>query len=418
MANDFFRISQLPPYQLGDVAAAVRDARASGKDVIDFSQVNPATQPPSIAVDRLVQTSLQLHNHRYSASHGIARLRTAFSSWYQRRFSVSLDPNREVVVSLGTKEGLAHLLLAVLSPGSTVLVPTPAYPVHTAAVFLAGASFVGCPLFANYEAATEEGYRLTEKSDEFFGRLEECYRNTWPRPRMMILSFPHNPTATTVTLGFWERMVNFAKVREIYLIHDFAYADLRFEATAAPSILSIPEAREIAVETYSLSKGFGLGGWRIGFVAGCPDLVEALRRIKGYLDFGAFQPLQLGVATLLEQETSALEELLSETNDEYRARRDLLVQGLRRLDWEVHSPEASIFLWAKLPPRLRALGSIDAAKVLLEQASVGVCPGEGFTADASEYMRFALVEPERRIHTALQNLIALEASGNGYAALQ
>ncbi|MCL4165281.1 UNVERIFIED_CONTAM: hypothetical protein GTU68_020237 [Idotea baltica] len=297
---------------------------------------------------------------------------------------------------MGTKEGLAHLLLAVLSPGSTVLVPTPAYPVHTAAVFLAGASFVGVPI---------------DQSDNFFKRFSQRFENTWPRPTMAIMSFPHNPTTTVVDKSFWERLLSFCKKKNIFLVHDFAYADLVFDSSAAQSVLSVPGAKELAVETYSLSKGFGMGGWRIGVVAGCPELVAALKRIKGYLDFGAFQPLQLGAAAVLEQPHAELEESISETVEEYRSRRDCLAVGLQRMGWDVHVPRGSIFLWARLPEGLREMGSLESARLLLEGAQVAICPGEGFDIDAREYMRFALVEAEPRIHMALKRMEAFIGQG-------
>ncbi len=402
MNQPFFRIAQLPPYPLGEIATAVRDARLEGRDVIDLSQVNPAFEPPAAAVDKLVQCSLQAHNHRYSASQGITRLRTAGCSWYQRRFGVELDPEREVVVTLGTKEGMAHLLLSVVSPGDTVLVPTPSYPIHTAAVFLAGASFVGVPLYDSFATAEEQGYRLTSASDDFFTRLQHRHDKCWPRPKVLILSFPHNPTTSTVTEDFFERLVAFCKKNQVYVVHDFAYADLTFEAGAAPSILSVPGAKDVAVEAYSLSKGFSLAGWRVALFVGNPQLVEALKRIKGYIDTGAFQPLQIAAATLLERPEKELVEYLGEITSRYSARRDVLVEGLSAANWTVSKPRGSVFVWAGLPQELRSEGSLAVGHRLLRDANVAACPGIGFDADADNYIRFALVEPEHRLRQAVR----------------
>lgn len=400
----FFRISKLPEYGLGEIASSVREARLAGKDVIDLSQVNPNLDLPRVALDKLVQACLQPQNHRYSSSQGIGRLRLAAAKWYASRYQCELDPDSEVIVSMGSKEGITHLLAAVLSPGDTVLVPTPAYPIHTSAVFLAGAAFVGVPLFDSLAAGANLELQLSGKSDSFFERLDAAYGRTWPRPRMLVASFPHNPTAATVTADFWERMVEFCLERHLYLVHDFAYGDIAFSPDAAPSILQIPGARKCAVECYSLSKGFSLPGWRIAFLLGCPELVAALKRIKGYLDFGAFQPLQIAAAHLLEQPEADLHSYLGEVTATYEARRDVLCAGLGKLGFRFEAPRASVFVWAELPQSLLASGSRAACQEFLRKSSVAACPGAGFDRDASAWVRFALVEPEHRLRQALKNL--------------
>ncbi|MCB0325517.1 MAG: aminotransferase class I/II-fold pyridoxal phosphate-dependent enzyme [Bdellovibrionales bacterium] len=400
---EFFRIAHLPPYPLGGIAYAVRDARLAGRDIVDLSQVNPDLGPPPRAIDALVQAALQPHNHRYSSSQGIARLRQAVASWYQSHYDVELDPDTEVVATMGTKEGLSHLLLAAAAPGENVLVPTPSYPIHTSAVFIAGAGFTGVPLFESFTAAEAAGYLLQEDSDDFFDRLTLAYNRAWPRPRLLICSFPHNPTAAVVDQGFFTRLVHWAREHEVWLVHDFAYADLVYDNYRAPSLLAVPGAKECAVECYSLSKGFSMPGWRIGFCLGNPRLLSALKKVKSYLDFGIFQPMQIAATKLLE-DTSGANELLAEHRDTYRARRDVLVEGLRELGWTVHTPAAGVFVWAGLPAAVASLGSLAFSERLLAEASVAVCPGIGFAIDADGYVRFALVENERRLRTALTRM--------------
>lgn len=404
MKEEFFRIANLPPYPLGEIATAVRDARLAGREVIDLSQINPSLEPPAVALDKLVQNCLRPHNHRYSASQGINRLRKAFCNWYGRRFDVELDSEREIVVTMGSKEGIAHLLQSVVSPGETVLVPTPSYPIHTAAVFLAGAAYVGVPLYRNFSEAEQTDYRLDSNRDDFFMRMERIYERTWPRPRLLVISFPHNPTTTTVTYDFFERLLKFCKERQVYLVHDFAYADLCFEKEAALSVLSIPGAREVAVESYSLSKGFGLAGWRIACMAGNAQLIDALKRIKGYLDFGTFQPLQIAAAHLLESEAETVSGHLQDVVATYRARRDVLTDGLRSQGWRLPETRATVFLWAGIPDKFAESGSLSLGHRLLDEANIAACPGIGFDADADGHMRFALVEPENRLRQALEQM--------------
>ncbi|HQH26889.1 MAG TPA: aminotransferase class I/II-fold pyridoxal phosphate-dependent enzyme [Oligoflexia bacterium] len=403
-SGDFFRISQLPPYPLGEIAHAVRAAQAAGEEIIDLSQINPDLGPPAAAVDKLVQACLQPHNHRYSASQGITKLRAACASWYEQRFGVALDAASEIVVTMGTKEGLSHLLLAVVSPGDTVIVPAPSYPIHVSAVFISGASLVGLPLFSSYAQAAQNDYHLSAASGDFFDRLDRMYHNTWPRPKFIVLSFPHNPTATTVDTGFFQRLVEFALKNRTYIVHDFAYADLCFDGFHAPSILALPRAKEVAVEYYSLSKGFGMPGWRLGFCVGNPRLVSALKRIKSYLDSGVFQPLQIAALKLLDAGALSAVEYLRETAAVYQARRDVLTSGLTASGWELSVPRATVFVWARIPERFRSVGSLAFSRRLLENARVAACPGIGFDQQADEYLRFALVEPERKLRQAVERI--------------
>ena len=401
-----FRIDRLPPYLFGEIARAVVDARMSGRDVIDLSQVNPSLGPPPLAVEKLVQASLHPHNHRYSSSQGISRLRQAICLQYGKRFGVSLDAEHEVVVSMGVKEGLAHLLLAVLTPGDTVFVPTPGYPIHAAAVFIAGANLVGIPIAG---AGAERVLELDERSDDFFTRLDELYRRTWPSPRMMLLSFPHNPTTTTVTRGFFARLVAYARERQLFLVHDFAYADICFDGYRAPSLLEVDGAKDVSIECYSLSKGVGLPGWRMGFCLGNERLVSALKRIKSYLDFGIFQPLQIAASHAL----AASEDICREAAGVYQARRDVLAEELRRGGWEIQAPKATVFLWARMPDSVRekfageGSRSLALAQKLLRHADVAICPGIGFDRDADDFVRFALVENEQRLRLAAGRIDAV-----------
>ncbi|MBP9838257.1 MAG: aminotransferase class I/II-fold pyridoxal phosphate-dependent enzyme [Proteobacteria bacterium] len=398
--NYNFRINNLPPFSLGDIARSVASARNSGRDVIDLSQLNPNLTPPGVAVEKLVQASLQPQNHKYSSSQGISKLRQSFTAWYARKFNVNLDSEAEVVVTIGTKEGLSHLLLATVTPSSTILIPTPAYPIHTASIILAGAHLIGVPLLSENDSLQSQRVEtLTDKSDDFFKRLVTIYEATWPRPIMMILSFPHNPTTTVVELSFFERLVALAKELGIFLIHDFAYADVCFDGYVAPSILEVEGAKDIAVEFCSLSKGASMPGWRIGICAGNPQLVGALKKIKSFFDCGVFQPLQIAAIKAVEQYDS----FVMENVDEYKSRRDTLVQGLNQIGWTVEKPLGSLFLWARIPEKYRKLGSLKFANMLLEK-NVAVCPGVGFDMHCDEYVRFAFVENDSRIRNAVDNI--------------
>lgn len=388
-----FPVDRLPPFPLGEIAHAVIAQRAAGRDVIDLSQLNPSIPPHGQAVERLVQASLLPHNHKYSSSQGIRRLREAMTEWYQRRFGVDVCPETEIAVTLGTKQGLSHLLYATLTPGDTVLLPTPCYPIHSAAVVLAGAR---CSLVALPRVNGIHDSRLTEQSDSFFENLESVYQSTWPRPSVMILSFPHNPTAAIATRGFFERLLAFAEQVGIYLIHDFAYADLSFAGEETPSILSIPGASERAVELYSVSKGLSMPGWRVGLCAGNRALITALKKIKSYLDCGVFQPLQIAAIHAFEH----YEEIIAETQEVYGSRHAALLAGLRDLGWQHHASAGSLFTWARIPEPLREMGSLRFCQQVLERSGVALCPGVGFDPGADDFVRIALSEPEERIRAA------------------
>ncbi len=396
------RVEHLPPYLLGSIQQDVVTARGQGREIIDLSHFNPEPHPPGAALDRLVQTVLQSHNHRYSASRGIGALRQAASAHYETRFGVSCDPETEVIATMGTKEGLSHLLMAILAPGDTVLVPVPAYPIHRSAVALAGASFLGVPLLD--PDADPESCVVDANSEGFFSRLQTAVEQAWPRPRVLLLSFPHNPTTAVATPCFFKRIVEFATAHDLILVHDFAYADLTFDDWEANSLLQIPGAKERTIEFFSFSKGYGLAGWRLGFAMGAEPLVTALRKIKSYVDAGAFQPLQIAAIEVLKHSASVTREI----REEYLLRRDTLVRGLRDLGWKVSLPKGTVFLWARIPEAFQELRSQRFAQLLLgtgeaaKPAGVAVAPGICFDPSADHFVRFALGETESRIRKAMQ----------------
>jgi alanine-synthesizing transaminase len=400
VALDTLRVDSMPPYPLGAQAQAVMAARLEGRDIIDLSQINPDIAPPAEGVDKLVESVLRLHNHRYSASQGINRLRQALCDLYARKFGVHVDLDSECVAVMGAKEGLAHLLLAALNPGDQILIPSPCYPVHPAAASIAGAGCIKVPLCEGEECHSE---LLDHSSDGFFGRLEQRCANSWPQPRALLLSFPHNPTTISVDLSFFERLVAFAKEADLFLIHDFAYADVVFDGYKAPSLLEVPGAKDCSVELYSLSKAYGVPGWRVGFCVGNERLVSALKKIKSYMDFGIFQPIQISAAHLLEQGDG----ICQENAQMYAARRDVLVEGLKSIGWEVFKPKATVFVWAKIPKNHVEQGSMAFAQSLLSEADVAVCPGVGFGSAAEGYVRLALMEDEVRIRSAVRRLASV-----------
>lgn len=377
-----FRVHNFPSYELGIIAQEVISARQAGRDIIDLGHFNPDLPPPVAAVNKLVSAALLPHNYRYSASQGISKLRHTFATWYQKRFGVELDPEREVAVTLGTKEGLAHMLLATLSPGDAVILPTPAYPIHRAAISIAGAVAMPVALAPN----------------EFFERLAITISQSSPRPKMLVLSFPHNPTTQTVQPEFFERVVAFAAEHELMIVHDFAYAECAFDDYRAPSFLQASGAKEWGVEFYSLSKGFSLPGWRLGFCVGNELMIGALKKIKSNLDSGAFQPLQIAAISVLEQWRPIVEETVTI----YRSRRDALVDGLNEIDWSTTAPQATPFVWTKVPPVLAKQSGFQLAHQLLSECNVAVCPGVGFDPSAEGYVRFSLAEPENRIRQAVR----------------
>lgn len=381
----FYRIKRLPPYVFAQVQALKIEARKRGEDIIDFGMGNPDQPTPPHIVNKLVEAARNGKNHRYSASRGITRLRHAVCDWYKRHYDVDLDPETESIVTIGSKDGIAHLMLALVGPGDVVLTPTPSYPIHAYSVIIAGGDVRGIPLRPN---------------GDFFEELTQVYRQTLPRPRIMIINFPHNPTTAVVDLEFFKKIVAFAKEHDVIVLHDFAYADLVFDGYRAPSLLQIPGAKDVGVEFYTLSKAYNMPGWRVGFCVGNRQLVEALAKIKSYLDYGIFQPLQIASIIAL----NGPQDCVRETVTRYQRRRNELVNGLNRIGWAVDRPRATMFVWARLPPPYRGMGSLEFSKLLLREAKVAVSPGIGFGEGGDEYVRFALVENEHRIRQAVRGI--------------
>ncbi len=383
--GEFPRIKRLPPYVFNIVNELKAKARARGEDIIDFGMGNPDQPTPSHIVDKLVEAAQRGDTHRYSLSKGIPRLRRAICDWYQRRYGIDLDPDTEAIVTIGSKEGLAHLALATLGPGDSVLVPNPAYPIHTYGPIIAGADVRHVPLV--------EGV-------DFFRELERNIADSWPKPKFLILNFPGNPTAQCVELEFFEKVVAVAREHHIWVVHDLAYADIVFDGYEAPSILQVPAAKDIAVEFYSLSKSYNMPGWRVGFMVGNPTLVAALARMKSYLDYGTFTPIQ--VASILALDGP--QDCVQEVRETYRSRRDALVTGLNNVGWPVTPPKATMFVWAPIPEPYRHLGSLEFAKQLLEKAKVAVSPGIGFGHYGDDHVRFSLIENEHRTRQAVRGI--------------
>lgn len=385
MPKEFHRIRRLPPYVFDIVNRLKREARARGEDVVDFGMGNPDQPAPAHVIAKLVEAAQRRDTHRYSMSRGIPRLRAAVCNWYRRKFNVELDPEREAIVTIGSKEGLAHLALAMLEPGDRVLVPNPAYPIHPYGCVIAGADIQYIPILS---------------VDDFFPALVKAIRDAWPKPKLLILNFPTNPTTACVEAGFFEKVVEVALEHRIWVINDLAYAELVFDGYRAPSILQVPRAREIAVEFYSLSKTYNMPGWRVGFMCGNADLVSALSRIKSYLDYGMFTPVQVAAISALEGPQDCVEQ----TRRLYCKRRDVLCEGLANAGWEFDKPRATMFVWAPLPEEFRAAGSLEFAKMLLERAHVAVSPGVGFGEYGDGHVRFSLIENEQRIRQAVRNI--------------
>ena len=390
--EEFHRIKRLPPYVFAVVNDLKVKARARGEDIIDLGMGNPDLPTPRHIVDKLCEAARNPRNHRYSASRGIARLRVAITRWYRERYGVELDPETEAIVTIGAKEGLAHLALAVLAPGDGALVPNPTYPIHAYSVVLADGDLRSVPLVPG---------------EEFFVRLEEAARMSWPKARLLLLSFPHNPTTQVVDRAFFERVVAFAREHRLLVVHDFAYADLCFDGYRAPSFLEVPGAKEVGVEFFSLSKSYNMPGWRLAFACGNPRVIHALARIKSYLDYGVFQPVQIAAIIALEGDQACV----GETVEVYRRRRDTLVNGLNRLGWPVERPRGTMFVWAPIPEAYRGMGSLEFAKLLLAEAKVAVSPGIGFGEFGEGHVRFALVENEHRTRQALRGIRGLFARG-------
>ncbi len=390
--EEFPRIKRLPHYVFATVNELKAKMRRAGEDIIDLGMGNPDLKPAEHIIEKLCESARKKTTHRYSSSEGIPRLRKAICDYYKRRFDVDLDPDREAIMTIGSKEGISHLMLAMLSPGDMALVPSPRYPIHYYAPVIAGASVLTVPLPLE---GTDE-----EKQEQFLRNIYESYEDSYPEPKVLILNFPNNPTTMTVNLDFFKEIVAFAKKKNMWIIHDFAYADLCFDGYKAPSILQVEGAKDIAVETYSLTKGYSMAGWRVGFVVGNEVLIHNLRRLKSYLDYGTFTPIQVASIIALDSDYSIVEK----ARDTYSKRLDVLVNGLNRIGWEVEKPKATMFLWAKIPEKFRHLGSVEFSMMLLREAKVAVAPGIGFGEHGEGYVRFAVVENEKRIRQAIRNM--------------
>lgn len=385
MNDEFPRIKRLPPYVFNIVNDLKAKARARGEDIIDFGMGNPDKPAPAHIVDKLVEAAQRPDTHRYSVSKGIPRLRKACCDWYKRKFDVNLDPDTECIVTIGSKEGLAHLALATMGPGDAVMVPNPAYPIHPYGFVIAGADIRHVPLTPDVD---------------FFAELEKSVKDSWPKPKMLVLNFPGNPTTQCVDLEFFERIVAFAKEHQIWVVHDLAYGEICFDGYKAPSILQVPGAKEVAVEFYTLSKTYNMPGWRVGFMSGNPTLIAALARMKSYLDYGMFTPIQVAAITALDGPQDCVDEIVAT----YKSRRDVLCDGLNAIGWQVEKPKATMFVWARIPERYREMGSLEFSKKLLKEAKVAVSPGIGFGEYGDEYVRFGLIENEHRTRQAIRGI--------------
>ena len=385
MDKDFPRVNQLPPYVFDEIQTLKAAARKEGKDIVDFGMGNPDQATPEEIVEKLRESSLKPSTHRYSQSKGIPRLRKSICDWYQRKFDVTLDPESEAVVTMGSKEGLGHLALATLDKGDAVLVPNPSYPIHPYGFVIAGADIRHVPI--------GEGI-------DFFAELELAVTNSFPKPKMLVLNFPGNPTTECVDIEFFQKIVNFAKEHKIWVIQDLAYADICFDGYKAPSILQIEGAKEVAVEFFSLSKSYNMPGWRVGFCCGNKDLLAALARIKSYLDYGLFTPIQVAAIKALDEG----DEFVNEIKETYEARRNVLVNGLNNSGWPTEMPKATMFVWSKIPNSMFNLGSLELSKRLLTEAKVAVSPGIGFGEYGEGYIRFSLIENEHRTRQAVRNI--------------
>lgn len=385
LIKEFPRIERLPPYVFNQVNELKLDARRRGEDIVDFGMGNPDQPTPKHIVDKLIEVAQRGDTHRYSVSRGIPRLRRAISRWYGNRYNVDIDPETEAIVTIGSKEGLSHLALATMDRGDGVLVPNPAYPIHPYGFVIAGADIRHVPIGPDID---------------FFAELDAAIRNSWPKPKMLLLNFPSNPTAQCVELDFFERVVDVAREHDIYVVHDIAYADLVFDGYKAPSIMQVPGAKEVAVEFFSLSKSYNMPGWRVGFMVGNADLVKALGRLKSYMDYGTFTPIQVAAIAALEGPQDCVQEICQL----YQDRRDVLCDGLNAAGWEVERPRATMFVWARLPERFRELKSLEFTKLLLREAKVAVSPGIGFGEYGDDFVRFALIENQHRTRQAVRGI--------------
>lgn len=383
--ENFSRIKRLPPYVFNITTDLKAAARRRGEDIIDFGMGNPDGATPQHIVDKMIEAARKPDTHRYSLSRGIPRLRRAIANWYERRYGTAIDPDSEAIVTIGSKEGIAHLCLATLDQGDVVLVPNPSYPIHIYGPVIAGANIRSLAI---------------TNTNSFLAELEQTIPLMYPKPKMLILNFPANPTAQCVDLAFFQRVVDLCRQHSIWLVHDLAYADITFDGFRAPSVLEVPGAKDIAVEFFTLSKSYNMPGWRVGFMVGNKTLVAALARIKSYFDYGTFTPIQ--VASILALEGP--QDCVSEICDNYRSRRDVLVQGLNKLGWEVALPRATMFVWAPIPENYRHLGSLEFSTLLLKEAKVAVSPGIGFGEYGDGHVRFSLIENEERTRQALRGI--------------
>lgn len=383
--EEFKRIKRLPPYVFAIVTDLKVKARARGDDIIDFGMGNPDLPTPPHIVEKLCEAVRNPRNHRYSASRGITKLRHGICDWYRRRYGVELDPETEAIATIGAKEGLSHLALAIVEPGDVALVPNPTYPIHGYSVVIAGGDV--------------RHVRLAPGED-FFANLMAAFRESWPQPKLLILSFPHNPTTAVVDAEFFAKIVAFAQENDLIVIHDFAYADLTFDGYQAPSFLQAPGAKDVGVEFFTLSKSYNMPGWRVGFAVGNPRIIAALTRIKSYLDYGMFQPIQIASIIALNGPQDCVGEIVRT----YASRRDALCEGLSRIGWKVDKPQGTMFVWARIPDQFRMMGSLEFSKFLLDKAKVAVSPGIGFGQYGDEYVRFALVENEHRTRQAIHGI--------------
>ncbi len=382
---EFPRIKRLPPYVFNAIGELCLKARRAGEDIIDFGMGNPDEPTPPHIVAKLIEAAGKSPNHRYSVSRGIYKLRLAICDWYKRRYGVEFDPDSEAIVTIGSKEGIAHLALAILDQGDVVLAPTPTYPIHQYGCIIAGAQVQGIPM---------------RTGADFFDEMTAAVSHSWPRPKLLIMNFPHNPTTATVDLNFMKRVVEFARENEILLVHDFAYADLCFDGYRAPSIMEVPGAREVAVEFFTLSKSYNMPGWRVGFAVGNREMIAALTRLKSYFDYGMFAPVQVAAIAALNGPQDCVGEIVST----YWQRRNVLVDGLNRSGWPIEKPRATMFVWAPIPEPLKSMGSLEFAKFLLSEAKVAVSPGIGFGTDGDAHVRFALIENEHRTRQAIRGI--------------
>ncbi len=381
----FARLDRLPPYVFATVNEIKMEARRAGEDIIDLGMGNPDIGTPQHIVDKLTEAAQKPHNHRYSASMGITKLRMAIADWYKRRFEVDIDPDSEAIVTIGVKEGMSHLVLVTIRPGDVVFTPNPTYPIHPYSAIISGGDVRGIPVGPGHD---------------FFDNLLHATRQTWPRPKILIISYPHNPTTEVIDLDFFQRIVDFAHEHEIMVIHDFAYADLVYDGYQAPSIMQARGAKEVAVEFFSMSKSYSMAGWRVGFCVGNPEIIFALKRIKSYLDYGIFQPIQIAAIIAL----NGPQQCVAEIRDTYKARRDTLITGLNRVGWHVESPKGTMFVWAKIPDAYLSMGSVEFSKFLIRKAKVAVAPGLGFGEYGDQYVRFALIENNMRINQAIRGI--------------